>query len=153
MVWGKNWEWKAWKSNPGHLWLEQPVLCSWATTARQPPTLTILYTWSRDFCCQIWSTEVATNLDTKCVCMYPYYYTTSSSNWIYLSCSCAGWQEILWLVVLYTSTVVQIVTTDSRNQLVLFGQLYSADYIYPYISIWVCLFGEWKPSQEFLIIL
>ena len=31
------------ESNPGHLWLELPVLCHWATTARQPPTLTILY--------------------------------------------------------------------------------------------------------------
>ena len=31
------------ESNPGHLWLEPPVLCHWATTAGQPPTLTILY--------------------------------------------------------------------------------------------------------------
>ena len=31
------------ESNSGHLWLELPVLCHWATTARQPPTLTILY--------------------------------------------------------------------------------------------------------------
>ena len=30
-------------SNPGHLWLELPVLCHWATTAGRPPTLTILY--------------------------------------------------------------------------------------------------------------
>ena len=29
--------------NPGHLWLEPPVLCHWATTAGQPPALTILY--------------------------------------------------------------------------------------------------------------
>ena len=29
--------------NPGHLWLEPPVLCHWATATRQPPTLTILY--------------------------------------------------------------------------------------------------------------
>ena len=26
-----------------HLWLEPPVLCHWATTARQTPTLTLLY--------------------------------------------------------------------------------------------------------------
>ena len=31
------------KSNPGHLWPELPVLCHWAMTAGQPPTLTILY--------------------------------------------------------------------------------------------------------------
>ena len=32
------------ESNPGHLWLEPPVLCHWAKTARQPPpTPTILY--------------------------------------------------------------------------------------------------------------
>ena len=31
------------ESNPGHLWLEPPVLCHWATTAGQPPALTILY--------------------------------------------------------------------------------------------------------------
>ena len=31
------------ESNLGHLWLEPPVLCHWATTARQPPTLIILY--------------------------------------------------------------------------------------------------------------
>ena len=33
------------ESNPGHLWLEPPVRCHWATTttAGQPPTLTILY--------------------------------------------------------------------------------------------------------------
>ena len=31
------------ESSPGHLWLEPPVLCHWATTARQPPTHTILY--------------------------------------------------------------------------------------------------------------
>ena len=30
------------ESNPGHLWLEPPVLCHWATTAGQPPTPTIL---------------------------------------------------------------------------------------------------------------
>ena len=30
------------ESNPGHLWLEPPVLCHRATTAGQPPTLTIL---------------------------------------------------------------------------------------------------------------
>ena len=29
--------------NPGHLWLEPPVLCYWATIAGQPPTLTILH--------------------------------------------------------------------------------------------------------------
>ena len=29
--------------NPGHLWLETPVLCHWAMTAGQPPTLTIPY--------------------------------------------------------------------------------------------------------------
>ena len=29
--------------NPGHLWLEPPVLCHWATTTRQPPSLMILY--------------------------------------------------------------------------------------------------------------
>ena len=33
--------------NPGHLWLEPPVLCHWATTARQPQTLTILYMYFR----------------------------------------------------------------------------------------------------------
>ena len=32
-----------WESNPGHLWLEPPMLCHWATTAGQPPTFTILY--------------------------------------------------------------------------------------------------------------
>ena len=31
------------ESNPGHLWLEPPVLCYWATTTGQPPALTILY--------------------------------------------------------------------------------------------------------------
>ena len=31
------------ESNPGHLWLEPPVLCYWATTAGRPPTLTTLY--------------------------------------------------------------------------------------------------------------
>ena len=31
------------ESNPGHFWLEPPVLCHWATTAGWPPTLTILY--------------------------------------------------------------------------------------------------------------
>ena len=31
------------ESNPGHLLLDLPVLCHWATTAGQPPTLTILY--------------------------------------------------------------------------------------------------------------
>ena len=31
--------------NPGHLWLEPPVLCHWATTTGQPPTLTILYVY------------------------------------------------------------------------------------------------------------
>ena len=31
------------ESNPGHLWLESPVLYYWAMTAGQPPTLTILY--------------------------------------------------------------------------------------------------------------
>ena len=34
---------KTTRTNPGHLWLEPPVLCHWATTAGQPPTLTILY--------------------------------------------------------------------------------------------------------------
>ena len=37
-------EWKGWQSlgvkNPGHPWLEPPVLCHWATTAGQPPTPT-----------------------------------------------------------------------------------------------------------------
>ena len=32
-----------WELNPGYLWLEQPVLCHWPITARQSPTLTILY--------------------------------------------------------------------------------------------------------------
>ena len=32
------------ESNPGHLWLVQPVFCHWATTTGQPPALTILYT-------------------------------------------------------------------------------------------------------------
>ena len=32
------------ESNPGHLWLQPPVLCYSAMTARQPSTLTILYT-------------------------------------------------------------------------------------------------------------
>ena len=32
------------ESNPGHLWLELPVLCHRATTARRPPALTILKT-------------------------------------------------------------------------------------------------------------
>ena len=32
-----------WESSPGHLWLEPPVLCRWATTTEQPPTLTVLY--------------------------------------------------------------------------------------------------------------
>ena len=27
------------ESNPGHHWLEAPVLCHWALTARQPPTV------------------------------------------------------------------------------------------------------------------
>ena len=32
------------ESNPGHIWLEPPVvLCHWAITAGQPTTLTILY--------------------------------------------------------------------------------------------------------------
>ena len=31
------------ESNPGHLWLVQPVLCHWATTTRQPPALTTLF--------------------------------------------------------------------------------------------------------------
>ena len=31
------------ESNPGHLWLEPPVLCHWATATGQPPTPTILY--------------------------------------------------------------------------------------------------------------
>ena len=31
------------ESNPGHPWLELPVLCHWSTTAGQPPPLTILY--------------------------------------------------------------------------------------------------------------
>ena len=31
------------KSNPGLLWHEPPVLYHWATTAKQPPTLTIVY--------------------------------------------------------------------------------------------------------------
>ena len=35
------------ESNPGHLWLEPPILCHWATTAGQPPATTILYMfWS-----------------------------------------------------------------------------------------------------------
>ena len=36
---------KTTRTNPGHLWLEPPVLCHWATTAGQPPTLTILYVY------------------------------------------------------------------------------------------------------------
>ena len=32
------------ESNPGHLWLEPPALCHWATTAGQPPTLYIYCT-------------------------------------------------------------------------------------------------------------
>ena len=47
MLWGeKKGKWKAGscrKSNPGHLWFEAPVLCHLATTARWPPTLTIVY--------------------------------------------------------------------------------------------------------------
>ena len=31
------------ESNQGHLWLEPPLLCHWATTTGQPPTLTIFY--------------------------------------------------------------------------------------------------------------
>ena len=31
------------ESNLGQLWVESPVLCYWAMTGRQPPTLTILY--------------------------------------------------------------------------------------------------------------
>ena len=30
---------KGWESNPGHLWLEPPVLCHLAMTAGHPPTL------------------------------------------------------------------------------------------------------------------
>ena len=48
MLWGANrGKWKSHReSNPGHLWLEPPVLCHWAMTARQPPTLTtILYVY------------------------------------------------------------------------------------------------------------
>ena len=37
------------ESNPGHLWLEPPALCHWATTAWQPPTpqnpLLVLHRW------------------------------------------------------------------------------------------------------------
>ena len=33
----------SWESNPGHLWLEPPVLCHSAMTAGQPPALTISY--------------------------------------------------------------------------------------------------------------
>ena len=33
--------------NPRHLWLEPPGLCHWAMTARQPPTLTILYMYCK----------------------------------------------------------------------------------------------------------
>ena len=36
------------ESNPGHLWLEPPVLCHWSTTASRPPTLTILYVYWAD---------------------------------------------------------------------------------------------------------
>ena len=47
MLWGEKKEkWKAsscWELNPGHLWIELPVLCHLATTARWPPTLN----WSK----------------------------------------------------------------------------------------------------------
>ena len=50
MLWGENrGKWKGRQPpgvklvNPGHLWLESPVLCHWAMTAGQPPTLIILY--------------------------------------------------------------------------------------------------------------
>ena len=33
------------RRNPGHLWLEPPVLCHRATTTGQPPTLKILYAY------------------------------------------------------------------------------------------------------------
>ena len=42
------WKWRKVKkagshreSNPGHLWLETPVLCHWATSSRQPPPPTV----------------------------------------------------------------------------------------------------------------
>ena len=44
MLWGGKWKAGSYRqSNLGHLWLEPPVLCHSATTAGQPPTLTILY--------------------------------------------------------------------------------------------------------------
>ena len=38
------------ESNPGHLWIEPPVLCHWAMTAGQPPTLCsrLLGNYTRD---------------------------------------------------------------------------------------------------------
>ena len=36
------------ESNPGHLWLEPPVLCHWAMATGQPRTLTILYIYCTD---------------------------------------------------------------------------------------------------------
>ena len=47
MLWGKNrGKWKkptVTGSRTQDTWLEPPVFCHWATTARQPPVLTILY--------------------------------------------------------------------------------------------------------------
>ena len=34
-----------WKTHAGHLWLEPPVLCHWATTEWQPPPLYVLHRW------------------------------------------------------------------------------------------------------------
>ena len=47
MIWGENrGKWKnssRRESNPGHLWLEPPVLCHWAMTVGQSPALKILH--------------------------------------------------------------------------------------------------------------
>ena len=52
MLWGeKRGKWKSRESNPGHLWLEPPVLSHWAMTAGWPPPLTILYTLQVNFWC------------------------------------------------------------------------------------------------------
>ena len=45
-LWQSELLWKGWQppeSNPGHLWLEPPVICHWATIAGQSPTFTFLY--------------------------------------------------------------------------------------------------------------
>ena len=55
-------KWKAGsrqESNSGHLWLEPPLLCHWATATRQPPTLIILYMyWHVAWQSSIWLTGV-----------------------------------------------------------------------------------------------